>query len=125
MLVVSLAVVATVTVAGAAFAGDRYARQHLAFARSTPDQLVSAMQHDEFYADYGDATVLFSGVVAGQRPQPGGVDIVLRTDGIYSLTCFLTGDPVIPVGAVIHLAALGGQAQRVANGVRLAGCAQS
>lgn len=83
------------------------------------------MQDDHFYSDYGDKVLVVQGTVARVQGKPGHVQIALRTDGAFGLTCTLGGQAAVPqpsVGDVVSLVAIGGTAQREPSSVNLPDC---
>ncbi len=117
-------VVLLVGIAGAAlFLGDSIALSNLSVRRVSPDQAAQAMQKDDFYADYRDATLLVTGTVVSERSTSGGTVIQLATTTSFKTYC-QSSRSLSPLqdGETITAVTEGYSAVRLPSGVSLSDC---
>lgn len=104
--------------------GRQHALSHLAFVDVTATAAARAMQEDHFYADYGYKILIIHGTVASARPSGNGLELSLRTDAAYGLSCTVAapaGGPLL-TGEAVSVVAAGGTARRQQSSVDLPDC---
>ena len=111
-------------IGGAAFfLGDSMALGHLSVHRVSPDQAAEAMQDDQFYSDYRDATLLVTGTVVSQRTTSGGTVVQLATTTTFKTFCQWSRSPSpLRDGETITAVTEGYGAVRLPSGVSLSEC---
>ena len=105
---------------GSYWFGNLHARQVAGIQRVTPAEMADAMQQDNFYSNYGGAALLFSGTITSINEKNGMSLAVINTGRPYSVTCQFTTP--VSSGETISIAAPGGSAERLPQGVLLHNC---
>lgn len=105
------------------FLGDRYALTNLTVKETTPDQIAAAMQNDQFYSDYNEATLVVDGVVTSVHGDGGGGLVEFQTHGGFAMQCQFDQYPTtIHAGELISVMTEGAAAERLTAAVVLRGC---
>jgi hypothetical protein len=105
------------------FLGDRYALANLTVHETTPDQLAAAMQNDQFYSDYNEATLVVRGSVASLTGDGGGAVVQFQTQGGFTTQCQFDQYPAtLHAGDMISVMTEGATAERLTTAVLLRGC---
>ncbi len=118
-----LGAVALVLVAGIFFLwGNKYALDTLRITQVTPDQMLQAMNADNFYGLWRESTLLVSGTVAGISQQNGDT-LIQFTSSISKAYCDIgSATTSLTVGDSIRALAEGEIAKRIPEGIMLVGC---
>ena len=120
----ALVLVAVLPGGGFFFWGDRHALETLVITRTTPDQLANTMQHDAFYSNYRESTLLIDATIASVTDRTGATIVKLVTTSSFTVLCNLGQAPATTrAGEVVTVVAEGAAAQRQPAGVLLQGCA--
>lgn len=124
ILLASVAVLLLLANGASFWFGILHARQAVGIERVTTTQLADAMKHDGFYSEYGNAALLFTGQVVATKQQGNVTIATFKTDSSYSLECQFSNIQ-LNIGQSISVAAPGGNASRLVNGVLLHDCMQN
>jgi len=117
------AIVAIVGVGiGSYWFGNLHAMQGAGIERVTIAQLADAMRQDEFYSDYGNAAVLFTGEISAVKSGNNATLVTFVTNRPFSVTCQFPKNIAVKTGQTISVAAPGGSADRQKQGVLLHNC---
>ena len=104
--------------------GILHGRGAVGIEKVTPVELADAMQQDHFYSSYGEAALLFSGVVTSTRQKDGVTIATFKTGTAYALECQFPNAEV-KAGDMVSVAAPGGSAERLPHGVLLHNCVKN
>lgn len=124
-VLIGVLVLATVigTDVGAFFFGSRHATNNLVIQRVTPNEVATAMQHDNFYSKYGNDTLIIRGIIAKVSDAAGVVTIDFTRAGGYGTQCQLQPSTTrVYPGASITVIAESGSASRLSMGVLFHDC---
>lgn len=121
ILLVGIAVVLLLANGVSYWFGILHARQAVGIERVTTTQLADAMKNDGFYSHYGNAALLFTGQVISIKQQNAVTVATFKSDSTYSLECQFSNIK-LSIGETIPVAAPGGSADRLPQGVLLHNC---
>jgi len=122
LILISVIAAVIIVGAGSYLLGSQRARQSIGIERVSVAQMADAMQNDSFYSSYGGAGLLFSGKVASVTKNSNVTLVAFSTNRPYGVTCQFPENISAKVGATLSVAAPGGSAERLTNGVLLHNC---
>lgn len=105
------------------FLGESHALGALTIRHATPDELATAMNADQFYSNYREASIVVAGPVASVATTGSSSTVTFTTHGAFGTQCQLRqGQPTVHAGDVITVVAEGYGAQRLSRAVLLTSC---
>lgn len=103
--------------------GNKHALDRLTIVQVTPDQVVQAMGNDDFFGLWRESTLVIPGTVAGITKQSGDTLIQLKANSVSKAYCDIgSATTSLIVGSPVRVIAEGEIANRIPEGVMLAGC---
>lgn len=102
--------------------GNLHSRQTSGIEKVSVAQLADAMESDSFYSSYGNAGLLFTGNVSDVQKNGDTALVTFSSNGSYAVTCQFVHGSQIKNGDMLSVAAPGGSAERLKNGVLLHNC---